>query len=264
MDQYIKENYVSYEYNRKISISKIVLDKTGLYLIFNSDKIMTPTEKDRILNMACDFLRIVETNMYNVIIYHICEDKINYINIYNNTVIAIDGSVDDDINNKISERVNVFDDDKIYSIKEKISFSCDNGTNIKYDSQGNPYVRKNKKWLPASDTDTEKRFWVTVFGGCFGIHKIMYGRKIVGFLYLATCGLFGFGWFFDVLELLLGMTKDQDGLYLLPLENKKKKLFALFGVVIAAIALLCLYLFLLNYVGKLIMQLVDHLVSDVI
>lgn len=257
MGQYIKEDYVAYERNKKIAISKIILDKTGLYLIFNSTKEISTAEKSRILNMSYDFLRIVETNMYNLVIYHICNNTVSYINTYNNMVINIQGSVDTDINAKMEERVGVFDDNKLQSIEDKIAFSCDNGSNVKYDSHGVAYIRKNAysknpKWLPASDTDTEKRFWTTVFGGGFGIHKFKYGKKATGILYLISCGLFGFGWFFDVLELLLGMAKDQDGLYLLPLENRSKKAFVLFGVAAAAVALIFTYMFGLSCIGKLL------------
>lgn len=51
-----------------------------------------------------------------------------------------------------------------------------------------------------------KNKWVSLglcfFLGMFGIHKFYEGKIIMGLVYMFTYGLFGFGWFIDLLRLL--------------------------------------------------------------
>lgn len=49
--------------------------------------------------------------------------------------------------------------------------------------------------------DYAKKFLITLFLGIFGVHKFMEGKKALGIVYLCTLGLFGFGWFFDLIKL---------------------------------------------------------------
>ena len=41
---------------------------------------------------------------------------------------------------------------------------------------------------------------VCVFAGVYGVHKFMERRFVLGILYLFTFGLFGIGWFIDVVR----------------------------------------------------------------
>lgn len=43
----------------------------------------------------------------------------------------------------------------------------------------------------------KKRFWVTLFGGWFGLHKYMDGKIGIGVLYTLTLGLLYIGWLHD-------------------------------------------------------------------
>ena len=45
-----------------------------------------------------------------------------------------------------------------------------------------------------------KEMLIVVLGGPFGIHKFLKGDKKMGFLYLFTFGLFGIGWFLDMVK----------------------------------------------------------------
>ena len=47
------------------------------------------------------------------------------------------------------------------------------------------------------------KFIVCLFFGCFGVHKFMEKKKKLGFLFLFTIGLFGFGWLFDCCKYLI-------------------------------------------------------------
>lgn len=53
-----------------------------------------------------------------------------------------------------------------------------------------------------------------VFGGMLGLHNFYVGRYGRGFFYLLTAGGFMFGWFFDIIKILLGRFRDQYGNYL--------------------------------------------------
>ncbi len=46
-------------------------------------------------------------------------------------------------------------------------------------------------------------FWLCFFFGGFGIHKFYEGKVLFGVIYLFTGGLFGIGWFVDLILLLL-------------------------------------------------------------
>ena len=61
-------------------------------------------------------------------------------------------------------------------------------------SRINPHMRAEKnKWVA---------FLLCVFLGFFGAHKFYEGRFLLGIVYLFTAGLFGIGWFIDILVLL--------------------------------------------------------------
>jgi len=62
---------------------------------------------------------------------------------------------------------------------------------------------------PKRAIDTSVGIWrnkwvaliLCIFFGAFGIHRFYEGKKITGFIYLFSFGLFGLGWFFDIILL---------------------------------------------------------------
>ena len=52
---------------------------------------------------------------------------------------------------------------------------------------------------------------LAIFFGYFGVHRLYLGKFWTAALWFVTGGLFGFGWAFDVIMLLLGRFKDSEG-----------------------------------------------------
>ena len=55
------------------------------------------------------------------------------------------------------------------------------------------YMRARNKWVA---------FLLCFFLGFVGAHKFYEGRAGMGIVYILTCGLFGIGWFIDLISLL--------------------------------------------------------------
>ncbi|MCR5213047.1 MAG: TM2 domain-containing protein [Eubacterium sp.] len=49
-----------------------------------------------------------------------------------------------------------------------------------------------------------------IFLGTIGAHYFYAGRVGMGILYIFTCGLFGIGWFVDVIRILMGSFPDMN------------------------------------------------------
>lgn len=57
--------------------------------------------------------------------------------------------------------------------------------------------RKKNKWVT---------FFLCLYLGVFGVHKYYEGNKKMGTIYLCTLGLFGLGWFYDIIATLFKPT----------------------------------------------------------
>ena len=67
--------------------------------------------------------------------------------------------------------------------------NTNNNTNI----AGTLGIRTRNKWVS---------FFLCLFLGLFGAHKFYEGRPGMGILYILTGGVFGIGWFIDLISLL--------------------------------------------------------------
>ena len=90
----------------------------------------------------------------------------------------------------------------------------------------------------------------TCLYGVFGWFQYHKGKRINSLIYVLTCGLFGAGWLLDLLSFLLNSAKDEEGKYYQPLSDRKHSWLLFFCCLLACIALLAAYQFLLSILNK--------------
>ena len=73
-----------------------------------------------------------------------------------------------------------------------------------------------------SDKSAFLTLLLAVFLGSFGAHNFYVGRKIKGFIYLFTMGLFGIGTIFDIVRIFKGKFKDSNK-RIVAFKNMRKK-----------------------------------------
>ena len=177
------------------------------------------------------------------IAYGVNDERILFLNSFNDRLMSFELSPEglpiffDHLETELSYSHNSFDPDDLLQLSDSLVLSSHtkhfgkSQNRTMTTSEGNVCVYKHGRWHQASEINTESFYLLTVFGGMLGMHLFHQGKIFKGILYLLTFGLFGVGWFFDSLEILLGMYKDSDGRYLIPLENKLRGfLFFLAGI----------------------------------
>ena len=83
--------------------------------------------------------------------------------------------------------------ENIKSNSEHVIINNNVNTNAQSTSIGG-FGRPINKWISLC---------LCIFLGYFGAHKFYEGKTGVGILYLFTFGLFGVGWFFDIITIVL-------------------------------------------------------------
>lgn len=83
------------------------------------------------------------------------------------------------------------------------------------------FVKRGSEWMPAFREDSDKAFRLALFGGFLGLHRFYLHLPLSGLLYMLTFGIFGVGWLFDVIEILLGCWRHK-GVFLRPLQHKAR------------------------------------------
>jgi TM2 domain-containing membrane protein YozV len=71
-------------------------------------------------------------------------------------------------------------------------------------------------FFPPPQVISDKNWWATLllcfFVGIFGAHRFYTGKTGTGVLWLFTLGCFGYGWIIDMILILIGKFKDNQGL----------------------------------------------------
>ncbi len=69
----------------------------------------------------------------------------------------------------------------------------------------------NNTYRTCSDKDRWIALLLCIFLGPFGAHRFYVGDIKMGVLYLFTAGIFGLGWLYDFVKILLGSFRDKYG-----------------------------------------------------
>lgn len=79
----------------------------------------------------------------------------------------------------------------------------------------------SKIYFESNRNITSEKSWIVtlllnLFFGNFGAHRFYVGKKITGILYLFTFGIFGIGYVYDLILLILVLFKDKSGATIVP------------------------------------------------
>lgn len=230
----------------KVLFPVVAIHETGFYIFFDGNITKDETKKEALDN-AYQLQLFFNTSRLNFYIYSIDEDNAYYINPFTDEIITIPL---DDIETHIIDLLQsgsyTIDENKMYYYREKLNQIANTGEKVKTDEDGNSYVKKGNNWYLASSGDPDEMFRYVLFGGIFGLHKFKQGKKSAGIGYLLTGGMLCIGWIFDMLAFLLGVARDEEGLYYLPVSDKKKKTIILICCIPLSIVVMKLYMLLIT------------------
>ena len=114
---------------------------------------------------------------------------------------------------------------------------------------GELFLYRRGRLFKASSHNSDSIYYLTLFGGVLGLHRLALGKLVSGACYLFTGGLFLVGWILDLMQLFFGVLKDRKKRYLFPLSNRRSKSFILpFGLLLGFLLFLG-YLFIVERFG---------------
>jgi len=104
------------------------------------------------------------------------------------------------------------------------------------DDKGQIYIKKGSNFRKVSDIDPNKIYYLCLFFGFLGFHRFRLKKFLSGIMYFLSAGFFGVGWIFDLSSIYFGIQTDRKKRLLLPVDNKRMKLFMLpIGIVVNAV-----------------------------
>ena len=244
----------------------IVIHETGFYIFFEGN-ISEVWTKKKALEDIYQLQLFFNTSRLNFYVYGIDKSGTYYLDPYTDDITVL--FTDDNIDNLIIHILDILksgiytiDENKLYYYKEKISQYLNKDKTTRTDDEGNTLIKKGSNWYYASSEDPDLMFNYTLLGGIFGLHKFKQGKKWSGIGYLLTGGLLGIGWIFDLLALLLGVSKDSDGCYYLPVSDKKKKIIIFLCCIPLSFLVMKLYSFILTFLSTGLAQILTPIISS--
>lgn len=253
-------------------------------IVFHSKRIIAFTLLDKeiregdakvLLRASLNFLaNKLSLSLKDFLICGVNENGLYLLNTYNDRLVFFNFEenngfgIFDYIENELSYGSDIFDYASIRALNDKINLSSEvkvvskSKEKTMVSAEGITYVNKHGEWKEASGCNTEQVFLLATFTGMFGGHLFYLKKKSKGLLYFITFGLFGVGWFFDCIEILLGIYRDPDGRYLLPLENKLVGVILLIAGTVVFCLLGMLVMFLYKFIGQNSSELLSSLLSS--
>ena len=234
-------------------------------IVFNQKKIIffatlenKISRSDAVLKLRGALNSIVNKLSLSLNDFVVCganNDSYFFLNKHNDNLVMF--SRESDYENKIIEYIEnefcygkeCFNYDSIRALSDILTLSVsptikNSVQKVKTTADGSTFLYKHGMWREASELNTEVLYPLTALGGMLGLHLFYQKKRSRGIAYLLTLGIFGIGWFFDSLELLFGCYKDEDGKYLLPLQNKVSGLVMLvLGFVVFVLIMLLIVFF---------------------
>lgn len=244
----------------------LAIHETGFYIFFDGN-ISGTWEKKEALDKAYKLQLFFNTSRLNFYIYGIDEENAYYIDPFSDDITMIFmrddmKGLEEHILDILQSGAYTIDENKMYYYKEKLNQITNTGEKIKTDDDGNTYIKRGNNWYMASSDDPDEAFKYTLFGGLFGFHKFKQGKKGAGIGYLLSCGMLCIGWFFDMLAFILGVAKDPEGLYYLPVSEKRKKTIILLCCIPLSLVIMKLYIFLITYLCNGIANVLSPIISS--
>lgn len=153
-------------------------------------------------------------------------------------------------------------------LDDKTEYVDENGVKYRkhYATSANGLWVSSEQWYPVADDDPVRFFFLTLFGGIFGLHKFKTKEYLKGLFYLLTCGGFGIFYVMDVISIATGnyfvtqvsysdngnqMEKYKQKIYLDRLPKLSYKLSGIVSsVAIAYVAYVLVYIPILSFIGS--------------
>lgn len=246
----------------------LAIHETGFYIFFDRNISGTWEKKEAIENVY-KLQLFFNTSRLNFYIYGIDEENAYYIDPFSDDITMIfmrndKKGLEEHILGILQSGSYTIDENKMYYYKEKLNQIANKGEKIKADENGNTYIKRGNNWYMASSDDPDEAFRYTLLGGLFGFHKFKQGKKGAGIGYLLTAGMLCAGWFFDMLAFVLGVAKNPDGLYYLPVSDKKKKTIILLCCIPLSLVILKVYMFLLTFLSNGLSNIIIPFINSLI
>lgn len=232
---------------QKMFYPLIAVHSSGIYLFFDHSAL--PQRKSPLNDAVCALQQMLSVPRLKMHIYCLLSDgSWVYINPQTDDPARI-ADVFAHILSEVNSGSHVIDQHSADYYSQKLMFGTTSGR-VRKMPDGETYLKKGGHWYPASSEDPDDVYMKTCLYGVFGWFQYHRGKRINSLIYALTCGLFGVGWLMDLLSFLLNSARDEEGKYYQPLSDRKRFWLLFLCCLLACIALLAAYQFLLSILNR--------------